>query len=281
MKTKVSAIALLMTLFLTFQTHATTPQIVNNNHFNLQKDLLLLQCDCKTDVDDIHVIAAFATLVASPKYKELNYLPVVGTYGIQKGLYVPPENLMRKAFGTKWVNAHKNPQKALKRVLARTKRTLSAKGDIWIAEAGQSDFTAKLIKAVQKELPKIDTQKRIHIVQHSNWNEKETTPEDLNYVKMNTDYQKIPDGNRKGNGTPGFQLFSQIDWKSSFTDKHQIEIWELSRKVAKKYVGKEGRYNNKSIAKGGFDFSDLAEVCWVLGINDTPDVQTFFKVYAQ
>lgn len=270
-----------MTLFVTFQSHATTSQVVNNNHFNLQKDLLLLQCDCKTDVDDIHVIAAFATLVASPQYKDINYLPVAGTYGIQEGLYVPPENLMRKAFGTKWVNAHKNPQKALKRVLDKAKRTLSAKGDVWIAEAGQSDFSAKLIKAIKKDLPKINTTERIHIIQHSNWNEKETTPEDLKYVKINTDYQKIPDGNKAGNGTPGFQTYNKIDWKSFFTDTHQIEVWKLARKVAKKYVGKDGRYNNKSIAKGGFDFSDLSEVCWILGLNDITNVQTFFKAYAQ
>jgi len=264
-----------------FQSHAATSNVVNNNHFNLEKDLLLLQCDCKTDVDDIHVIAAFATLVASPQYKGLNYLPVAGTYGIQKGLYVPPEKLMKEAFGTKWANVHKNPEKSLKRVVDKAKRTLSQKGDVWIAEAGQSDFSAKLIKAIKNDLPKIDTKKRIHVVQHSDWNEKETTPEDLSYVKENTDYQKIPDGNKAGNGTPGFQVYNSIDWQSYFTDAQQIKLWELARKTAKQYVGKDGRYNNKSIAGGGFDFSDLVEVCWILGIEDISDVQTFFKAYAQ
>ena len=41
--------------------------------FNQATDLLLLNYDCKTDVDDIHTMAAFATLSANSKYKSINY----------------------------------------------------------------------------------------------------------------------------------------------------------------------------------------------------------------
>ena len=58
---------------------------------------------------------------------------------------------------------------------------------------------------VQFDLPTIAISKCIHVVQHSDWNEKSTLPEDLRFVKVNTDYQKIPDGNVVGNGTPGFR----------------------------------------------------------------------------
>lgn len=61
---------------------------------------------------------------------------------------------------------------AIEKVKVIIKATLSNQGDIWIAEAGQSDFTAGLIKAVQLDLPEINISQRIHVVQHSDWNEK-------------------------------------------------------------------------------------------------------------
>jgi hypothetical protein len=45
--------------------------------------------------------------------------------------------------------------------------TLNTGGDIWIAEAGQSDFSADTVRQVNLKLPGINTKERIHIVQHS------------------------------------------------------------------------------------------------------------------
>jgi hypothetical protein len=47
--------------------------------FNLKKDLLLAQYDCKTDVDDLHSVAAFATILANPEFSGINYHAVAGT----------------------------------------------------------------------------------------------------------------------------------------------------------------------------------------------------------
>jgi len=49
-------------------------------------------------------------------------------------------------------------------------------GTIWIAEAGQSNFTAALVKAVQVKFPEINTKNKFHVVQHSEWNESVTAP---------------------------------------------------------------------------------------------------------
>ena len=54
--------------------------------------------------------------------------------------------------------------------------TLNRGGDIWIAEAGQSDFSADTLRQVSLKLPNINTKERIHIVQHSDWNEESTNP---------------------------------------------------------------------------------------------------------
>ena len=248
--------------------------------FNIEKDFLLVQYDCKTDVDDLHTIAAFFTLMSDPNFSKINYHAVAGTYGIQSGLYVPPNPLMELAFKDNWTDAHNNTQTAVEQVKSKITATLLNKGDVWIAEAGQSDFTAELIKSIQANLPEINTSENIHVVQHSDWNEKSTSPEDLEFVKKNTDYHKIPDGNVVGNGTPGFLSAEYTQWKDKITNPKLIEVWELAIDISNEYNGKDGRYNNKAISQGGMDFSDLSEVCWILGINDIKDTEQFFNIYS-
>ncbi|MBU2906494.1 hypothetical protein KO529_16980 [Arenibacter algicola] len=248
--------------------------------FNIEKDFLLVQYDCKTDVDDLHTIAAFFTLMSDPNFSKINYHAVAGTYGIQSGLYVPPNPLMELAFKDNWTDAHNNTQTAVEQVKSKITTTLLNKGDVWIAEAGQSDFTAELIKSIQANLPEINTSENIHVVQHSDWNEKSTSPEDLEFVKKNTDYHKIPDGNVVGNGTPGFLSAEYTQWKDKITNPKLIEVWELAIEISNEYNGKDGRYNNKAISQGGMDFSDLSEVCWILGINDIKDTKQFFNIYS-
>ena len=250
-------------------------------NFNIEKDLLLVQFDCKTDVDDLHTVAAFRTMVSQQPYSKINYHAVAGTYGIQEGLYVPPNDLFQLAFGDNWTDAHNNMKGAVEKVKPRVIKTLMQGGDVWIADAGQSDFSAELVSAVQKDLPEIETSKRIHVVQHADWNEEVTTPEKLDFVKRNADYTKIPDGNGTGNGTPGFRDPEFTNWDDKITDPELTEIWQLAIDLGNKYNGKEDRYNNEAILAGGLDFSDLAEVCWILGLQDIKDVEHFFKLFSK
>lgn len=245
--------------------------------FSLEKDLLLAQFDCKTDVDDVHTVAAFASLISKTEYAGLKYHTVTGTYGKQEGLYVPANPLFQLAFGNNWTDAHTNKEYAIKQITRQVLVTLKEGGDLWIAEAGQSDFSAQVIESLMIENPEIAYSERIHIVQHSDWNEKETTPKYLEYVKTHTDYHKIPDGNVVGNGSPGFQSAENRIWNKKLTDSKSIEIWKLALSIANKYNGREGRYNNEVIAAGGIDFSDLSEMCWILGIQDLKDVEAFFN----
>lgn len=151
-------------------------QVEETTSFNFKKDLLLMHFDCKTDVDDIHSAAALKMLMSDSCFSNVDYYAVAGTYGIQEGLYVPPNELFKLAFGDKWVDAHADREKAINKMKDVTLKCLLTGGNIWIAEAGQSDFSAELIKAIQKDAPTVNTSKQIHIVQHSNWNEEVTTP---------------------------------------------------------------------------------------------------------
>ncbi|APY11988.1 hypothetical protein BWZ22_12440 [Seonamhaeicola sp. S2-3] len=270
----------IVSLFINFKGNAIGLRSVKEQNFNIEKDLLLVQFDCKTDVDDLHTIAAMATLILNAKFSKIQYHAVAGTYGTQKGLYVPPNDLLKLCFGNNWTDANENFNEAIKKVKTIVLKTLVKQGDIWIAEAGQSDFTAKLIKAIQIDLPKIDVTKRIHVVQHSDWNEKHTSAEHLKFIKENSDYKKIPDGNVVGNGTPGFCDPKYTYWKDKITNPKLFEIWKLATNLSNKYNGKEGRYNNKAISAGGMDFSDFSEVCWILGLKNINDIEQFFNTYS-
>ena len=213
-------------------------------------------------------------------FSTIKYHAVAGTYGIQEGLYVPPNDLFELAFGDNWTDAHGNFEMAVDNVKAVVKNTLNNNGDIWIAEAGQSDFSAELVKAIQADLPEVNTSRRIHIVQHGKWNEKVTSPENLDFVKQNTDYLKIPDGNVTGNGTPGFRSPDYKVWESKITNPKLKEVWQLAVDLSIKYNGKESRFNNEAVAAGGLDFSDLVEICWILGLQNIENTEDFFNLYS-
>jgi hypothetical protein len=251
-----------------------------NGKFNVKKDLFLAQFDCKTDTDDLYSVAGVATMLADHRLKGVRYHAVAGAYGIQEGLYIPADSLFEAAFGTHWSNAHSDYDGALNEVTHLMMKTLNDSGGIWIAEAGQSDFTADCIRIIQKELPSVNTSKRIHVVQHSDWNENQTAPGNLTFVKANSDYHKIPDGNVTGNGSPGFYSEKKINPLDYITNPKLVKIWKLAIATANKYNGKDGRYKNPAIAAGGLDFSDAAETCWIFGFNHLADALAFFKTFS-
>ncbi|MEN8804055.1 MAG: hypothetical protein ACN4EF_01650 [Wenyingzhuangia sp.] len=276
MRHKILLILGIAPFFMSIKSYAIPLKTAQEADFNIEKDLLLVQFDCKTDVDDLHTVAALVTLMSNSKFSKVQYHAVTGTYGNQKGLYVPPNDLFQLSFGNNWTDAHKNFNYAVEKVKNIVLKTLQNEGDLWIAEAGQSDFTAELIKAIQINLPKMKVSKHIHVVQHSDWNETHTSTENLKFVQKYADYKKIPDGNKIGNGTPGFRDPTYSYWKNKIRTPDLVNIWQLATDLSKKYNGKNGRYNNKAISNGGLDFSDLSEVCWILGIQNIKDIEQFF-----
>jgi hypothetical protein len=248
--------------------------------FDLRHDLFLAHFDLKTDVDDVHSVAATATLLSDPRFAGVNYHALAGAYGMQEGLYVPANELFELAFEGRWSDAHTDFSKALEEESRIAEATLNQGGSIWIAEAGQSDFSAALVRRIQDDLPDLNVKERIHIVQHADWNEEVTTPGGLAFLKKTITYHKIPDGNAAGNGTPGFRSDERINWKENVGDAKLINIWEMAIEIANTYNGIEGRYLNESIRNGGLDFSDVAETAWIFGFSDLVDANDFFSEFS-
>jgi hypothetical protein len=259
---------------------ALDPSSIPSESFDKESDLFLAHFDSKTDVDDILSIAAVATMLADPRLAGVRYHAVAGAYGMQGGLFIPANELFDPAFGPRWSDAHTDFERALSEVLLLATSTLQDGGNIWIAEAGQSDFSAALIKHINTVLPEVRTKSLIHVVQHSEWNESSTRPENLTYVKTHASYYKIPDGNALGNGTPGFRIGKRVNWQNYIKKPQLVQIWELALGIANKYNGKENRYTNPAIASGGMDFSDVAEACWIFGFNHLADTEDFFAEFA-
>lgn len=275
---------LLICLLLFFNCHIFSQEKLDRENivpFNIEKDILLGQFDCKTDVDDLHAAVAFYMLLSHPDFKSIKYHAVAGTYGIQEGLYVNPNKLFHNLFGKNWSDANNNFDYALKKVSQKISPILNAGGTVWIAEAGQSDFSAALIKKIKSEHPSINAKEQFKIVQHSTWNEDVTSKENLAYVKKHVSYYKIPDGNAVGNGTPGFRDEHYTQYSFPILNKELMNHWLVAKTIANEFNGVDGRYLNKAIKAGGLDFSDLAETCWILGIEHIKDVTEFFNTYKQ
>ena len=257
--------------------------------FDPTKDLFLAHFDIKTDTDDLHSAAAVATMLAHPRFACVDYLAVSGTYGTQGGNYVDPENLFAVAFGENWIEAHNRQDAAAQELATLAAPVLARGGHVWIMEGGQSDVSAKTLRQLMTMTDAADFASRYHVVQHSDWNERVTTPEDLAFLKATADYIKITDGNTVGNGTPGFQTADASAWDALIYAEVTGEVWAQAREIALRRNGSgyddetiaAGGYNNQAIGAGGLDFSDASEMAYIFGYEHLADVDAFVDTFAK
>lgn len=254
------------------------PAAAVSSQFQPEQDLLVANFDSKPDPDDLQAIAALGTMLQHERFSEVDFLAVAGAYGTQGGSYIAAPKLFKLAFGDQWVDAHGDREAAVKAASQRAIKTLKDGGDVWLQEAGQSDFSAMLVKAIRAELPALNSKQRIHTVQHSTWNEEQTTPEDFLYVREYTDYSKIPDGNGGGNGTPSFNN-KDGRWWTIVTQHEQLgALWKEAKRLSDANNAHAG-YDNPTIAAGGFDFSDTVEATWIFNLNQLKDTDDFFATF--
>ena len=265
-----------------------------NTRFNRAKDILIAQFDNKEDADDLHSQAALGCILTHPDGAGIKFYAVMGAYGIQNGTFVDSTSLFNLAFGaknSKWTDAHNDRAGSINRIRNRVKAVLDAGGKAWVQEAGQSDLTADWIRALKSVgVSNTVIKNNVIVVQHSEWNERHTTPADLTYVKNNATYRAIDDGNynsgtkvNRGPDTPNYKSSKTatqflINAKNANNpNTYARNVWREADKIVK-----DINFNPKwsPISSGGVDFSDCVENWWIFGLGNKADtINKFFERY--
>ncbi len=211
-------------------------------------DLISLHYDHAPDKDDGH--ATVAALMVTTKLGITPHV-VSGAYGqFNKSKYLPAaERVMQATWQNNWLNAHSNWQSSVNSTAAKWTQTINSGGQVYVAEGGQADFTADVVRAIRNNTS-INTKAKITVVQHSTWNEQQANQADLNYVKNQTNYVKIADGNNV-NATADLNAKS-----TSFVAKARSGKYSTEWTAAFQYLNP----NNK------LDFSDTVELLHILDI---------------
>ena len=234
--------------------------------FDSQTDLISLHYDHAPDKDDGHSAAADRTLLESLYGREwlsTHVVAVSGTYGLNKDQFNPGSDaVMDVAFHDVggWLSAHRDWDGTVATLAGRWEAVIESGGDVWVKEGGQSDLTAAVVRQLRSTGPELPVGDRVHVVQHSNWNEEQTTPEALEYVKQTVDYIRIPDANTFLNiagGDPEFEAAARA---------HPVfgPIWG----AAFAYYDPAER----------LDFSDTGELLFLLDFGEMP-IDEFRKHY--
>jgi hypothetical protein len=266
-----------------------------SRRFNKKTDILIAQFDNKPDADDIHAQAALASILSHRDGAKINYFAVMGAYGSQKGKYIDSSSLFTLAFGpqnTNWTDANADRTNSVSRIVAKVKPILQAGGWVWVQEAGQSDITADWIAQLLIEgIPAQTIKTNVIVVQHSVWNENATSKAKLTYVKNNTKYIDIDDGNVDfGDYSKNIQRLTQTPkyvskdgnliinaMSSNNSNTKASALWTEADRIIKE-SGFKASYSE--ITKGGVDFSDCVETWFILGLGKKSDaVGKFWNRY--
>lgn len=230
----------------TADTRAPSQPIPPDGPFDPAIDLLVLHFD-HAHLDDGH--AAVAALEIATAFGATTHV-VSGTndadFDGHVHDYVP---VMGAAWGDRWLDAGADRSDAVDRSLEVWLDTIDAGGRIWVAEGGVSAFTAEVLRWLHRQRPGLDTSAAVSVVQHSDRNEAESTPDDLRFVRASTDYQRIGDGN-DANETADLNQQSEAFEAAALAGRHR-GAWS----VAFEYL-----------PAAELDFSDTVEVLHIVGV---------------
>jgi len=243
--------------------------------FDPAKDLLVANYDSKPDVDDLQAVAGLGSVLKHDDFACVDFIATHGAYGIQTGEFLPAADLFTLAFGDAWIDAHANRDGAIETLASRMQETLESDGKVWVAEAGQSDVTAEAVKRLPEEY-----WPGVNVVQHSYWNETQTSPDAMNILVYNVPYHRIQDGNFPDNGTPAFNTDDGSHWEVLLTDPNLGPLWTEAKRLSELH-NPVADYVNPAVEKGGLDFSDTVEIAYIFGFEDMAGVGDFVDRFAR
>jgi len=231
-----------------------------------ENDLLALHYDNCPDRDDGHAIVAGKAVI--DRVGISNTIVVNGSCGADiRNRYQPDSvNVLRAVWGDNWLDGFNQEASAVNTSADRWAATLSSGNEVWVAEGGPSDFTAKVLSRLGSAYPSLD-RKRIRIIQHSsgtNFNEKFTSEPAITLVKQVADYRAIPNGNLANNGSADLNEKSE-DFLNIARQSRYSSEWNAAF-----------NYLNPSQK---LDFSDTVEILYIINDTQTLTVNDFANRY--
>lgn len=229
-------------------------------------DLVALHYDNCPDRDDGHALAAGKAVVVRTGLS--NVLVVNGTCGdgIRGSYQRSSEEVVRAVWGNQWLDYFNDEQATIQTATQRWTDVLSNGGDVWVAEGGPSDFTAKVLRNIANQFPSLNL-KKVHVIQHSSgnaFNEAQTSRSNIELIKRVADYRAIPNGNGGGNGSAGLRNNSSFFVATARQSRFSSE-WN----AAFSYLNPNER----------LDFSDTVELLYMINDTSTQTVDDFARTY--
>ena len=219
-------------------------------------DLLSLHYDNAPDRDDGHALVAGRVLVETFGVRAM---AVNGTHGHDlRGRFQTDSVPLFRLTWPDGLDAFNDFDGSVAAAARMWSETISNGGTVYVAEGGPSGFTA----AVVRELP--DAQRSsVTVVQHSDFNTRETLDSSLDFLQDVTNYIRIDDGNQPNNGTADLETRSNT---VGFIDAALSSIWAEQWQAAFDYLDPNNR----------LDFSDTVEALFILDVplsrvSDTSD----------
>ncbi len=221
-------------------------------------------------------------MMLHPDLKGVKVYAVSGAIGEQKGLFLDSRGLFDMIFGKRWSAANEDWDGAVEDIVGVVSPIIKKGGKVWVQEAGQSNITADWVRELLKSVDASKVKSNVIVVQHSNWNEKETASDDLAYVKRMTSYYSIDDGNalpsedwgdRGVYTTPAYRA-KEAKWialAKESKDKRVAKMWQLADEIIDSYFPDGFGHDWSYIHFDGVDYSDCCENWWILNIGERAD----------
>ena len=232
------------------------PEETGMMEFAAETDLLSLHYDHAPDRDDGQSAAADRTILESifgAEWITKHVVAVSGAYGKNARHFNVKSDAVMNAVWTDcggWLAGHMNRERVVADLTSRWTQVLKAGGEVWVKEGGQSDITAGVVRRIGDQSPDLDTAERIHVVQHSEWNERQTTRAALAFTRKHTHYIKIRDANAYLNVQGGHDAFEEAAREHS--------VFGTAWNAAFAYYDPKVR----------LDFSDTGELMHILGLGE-------------
>lgn len=224
--------------------------------FDPHTDLLSLHYDHAPDKDDGHSAAADRSMLETlhgAEWIKRHVVAVSGAYGTNAKTFNDKSDGVMDACWNDvggWLDAHQDRNPVVAELARRWSATLEQGGHVWVKEGGQSDITVLVIESIARRNPEWKLKQRVHVVQHSDWNENKTTKAALVQVKQLAHYIRIRDANAYLNAKGGDLAFEQ----AALAHPKFGPMW----KAAFSYYPASQR----------LDFSDTGELMHLLGLGE-------------